>query len=277
MQAIVMYSGGVGSWAAGMRTVERYGVANTTLLFADTMMEDEDLYRFLHEGAEIIGVPVTRIADGRTPWEVFHDERYLGNTRADPCSRILKRQMCDSWVKERYAPDECIRLVGMDSCQRERVRLAKIQQACAPYQTDAPLLWDSPLDKDMAKFLALKHGLKLPRLYDMGFPHNNCGGFCVKAGQASFALLYRAMPERYRWHEKQEEGLRIFLRKDVSIMRDRMEGKTKPLTMHSFRERQEKEGDLFQPGWGMGDDEQCNCFFGDEHEESGKENATSSS
>jgi hypothetical protein len=81
LQAIVMYSGGIGSWAAGMRVVERYGRDHTTLLFCDTMQEDEDLYRFLYEGAAIIGVPVTRIADGRTPWEVFRDERYLGNSK----------------------------------------------------------------------------------------------------------------------------------------------------------------------------------------------------
>ena len=47
-------------------------------------------------------------------------------------------------------------------------------------------------------------GLQLPRLYSMGFAHNNCGGFRIKAGRASFANLLRRMPERYARHEQQE-------------------------------------------------------------------------
>lgn len=142
--AIVMYSGGVGSWAAGMRAVARYGTAHTTLLFCDTKMEDEDLYRFLHEGAAVIGVLVTVIADGRTPWEVFHDRKFLGNNRVAPCLEVLKQDISNAWVKARFAPEECIRLVGMDACQRERNRLTTLQARCAPYHVDAPLLWDPP-------------------------------------------------------------------------------------------------------------------------------------
>jgi hypothetical protein len=259
MQAIVMYSGGVGSWAAGMRAVQRYGQDHTTLLFCDTNMEDADLYRFLSEGAEVIGVPVTRITDGRTPWEVFHDERYLGNTHADPCSKILKRELADSWIAERYTPDACIRLVGMDACQREQSRLVKLQQRCAPYVVDAPLLWDPPLDKEMAKALVLRQGLRLPRLYEMGFPHNNCGGFCVKAGLAQFALLHRVLPQRYLYHQRQEEAMRIYLGKNVSILRDRRHGRSKPLTMAAFAAQLDQQLPMFDEvsdeSW-----ESCNCF-----------------
>ena len=63
-----MYSGGLGSWATAKIVIERHGKENTTLLFADTLIEDEDLYRFLDEGAKYLGVEFTRIAEGRTPW-----------------------------------------------------------------------------------------------------------------------------------------------------------------------------------------------------------------
>jgi len=38
MRAVVQMSGGVGSWGAARRTVERYGRDAVTLLFADTMI-----------------------------------------------------------------------------------------------------------------------------------------------------------------------------------------------------------------------------------------------
>jgi hypothetical protein len=35
------------------------------------------------------------IADGRHPWEVYRDEKFIGNSLVDPCSRILKREIND--------------------------------------------------------------------------------------------------------------------------------------------------------------------------------------
>lgn len=259
MHAIVMYSGGIGSWAAGMRAVERYGKDQTTLLFCDTKMEDEDLYRFLHEGAAVIGIPVTIIADGRTPWELFRDRKFLGNTRVDLCSEVLKRKLRDTWMREHYPdPTSCVCLVGMDYCQREAIRLETLQARCAPYQVEAPLFWaPSPLDKDAAKLLALSKGLRLPRLYDLGFQHNNCGGFCVKAGRAQFAHLYRTLPERYASHAAEEERLREALGKDIAILRDRTGGTTKPLTLWAFAAMLDQSPEL---PLAEGLDEACNCF-----------------
>lgn len=78
-------------------------------------------------------------------------------------------------------------------------------------------------------------GIRPPRLYDMGFPHNNCGGFCVKAGQSQFRLLLKTMPERYAEHERQEEELRQYLGKDVAILRRTIQGKAVPLTLRQLR------------------------------------------
>ena len=84
---IVMFSGGLGSWRAAKRVAAEYGTANLVLLFADTRMEDPDLYRFLHEAAADVGGELVVIAEGRTPWEVFTDVRFLGNSRVDPTYR----------------------------------------------------------------------------------------------------------------------------------------------------------------------------------------------
>ena len=40
---LVYFSGGVGSWAAAKRVAQREDVDQLTLLFADTLIEDEDL------------------------------------------------------------------------------------------------------------------------------------------------------------------------------------------------------------------------------------------
>jgi len=254
MKHVVMFSGGISSWAAAKRVVERYEPSDTVLVFADTKMEDEDLYRFLNEASVNTGGELVRLKDGRTPWEVFFDKRFLGNTRVDPCSRILKRELIRSWLDQTYQPNECIIYLGMD--WTEEHRFIRAQRYWEPYQVEAPLI-DPPMDKIQQLEWLASEGILPPRLYEMGFPHNNCGGFCIKAGHAQFKLLLETMPDRYAYHEAQEQKIREFLDKDVAILRDRTGGKLRPLTMKEFRERVIADKcdtlDLFE--WGG-----CACF-----------------
>ena len=101
-----------------------------------------------------------------------------------------------------------------------------------------------------------KHGLELPRLYKMGFLHNNCGGFCCRAGKAHFKRLLMTMPCRFAFHEKKEQEIREQLG-DVSILTDTDGGR---LTLQMLRERVEAKKDK-----GFDDDQAsgCNCFTGD--------------
>jgi hypothetical protein len=249
---VVRMSGGLTSWGAARRVVDAHGTAGVVLLFADTRIEDEDLYRFLADCARDLGLPITRIADGRTPWEVFRDERYLGNTRADPCSKILKRELLDRWTAQN-APG-ATHYVGLDWTEQHRVDRFKAAMHAQGVAVAAPLCEPPYVTKSDLAAEVRRRGFEPPRLYALGFPHNNCGGFCVKAGQSQFRLLLKALPERYAHHEAQEEALRAHLGKDVAIMRDRRGGKPLPLTMRAFRERvqQNESIDLFD--WGG-----CGC------------------
>lgn len=51
---------------------------------ADTRVEDPDLWRFVRDSTVHIGVSPTVVADGRTPFQVFADQRFLGNSRLAP-------------------------------------------------------------------------------------------------------------------------------------------------------------------------------------------------
>lgn len=255
MKHIVTFSGGIGSWAAAKRVAAKFGTADLTLLFADVKMEDEDLYRFVEEAAANVGGTLVRLIEGRDPWTVFFDERFLGNSRVDPCSKILKRGMLDKWRNANCDPAEDVMYIGID--WSEMHRLDRFRARCAPFRYEAPMCEKPYLDK--TQMLALLHdeGIKPPRLYEMGFPHNNCGGFCIKAGQAQFKLLLEKMPGRYAYHEKREQEIRSFLNKDVSVLRDRRGGNTKgvPLTLRDFRVRLERdEKDLEKNEWGG-----CGC------------------
>ena len=239
------------------RVVDRHGTADVTLLFTDTMMEDPDLYRFLDESSAQMGLEVTTIADGRSPWEVFIDVRFLGNTRADPCSRILKRALAKKWLEDNCDPEDTVVYLGFSWDEGHRADRARGVWESIGWQIETPLCEPPYIHRDRSSILATfrEAGLEPPRLYTMGFPHNNCGGFCVKAGQAHFELLLRKLPEIYRWHEEAEDFIRVYLDKDVAVLRDRRGGQTKPLTLRTFRETIEAGQCFDRNEWGG-----CGCF-----------------
>lgn len=296
MKHIIFYSGGLGSWMTAKRVIEKHGKESVLLLFTDTLMEDEDLYRFLVETAgEIYGYDkpelvkmvnnlfgiedheqkkkaiielgkATReaypnfvwIADGRDIWEVFFDVRYLGNSRTAPCSHILKQKTAKKYITENFRPEECILYLGIDWTEEHRTK-APVKH-WAPYTVKFPLCDEPLVDKEDAKRELKKIGIELPRLYKMGFSHNNCGGFCVRAGQGHFATLLEQMPERYFYHEQKEQEIREYLDKDISILRRVRNGEKVNLTLEQLRDELNKKPeqiDLFDIGG-------CGCFVNDE-------------
>lgn len=261
---VAMVSGGIASWAAARRIKDQMTDGDSlTLLFADVapevprsphVGEDADAYRFLRDAAGDLDAELVTVRDGRDIWQVFRDDRFLGNTRLANCSKLLKQVPCRAWLVEHRDPADTTVVVGIDWTETHRI--PAIVAGWAPYSVATPLT-DAPyLDRDALQQLCLDAGLEIPRLYRAGFPHNNCGGFCVRAGQAQMELLLREHPERYAFHETEEQSLRHHLGKDVAVLRDRTGGTTTPLTLTSFRERIEGQPDLFDALDYGG----CGCF-----------------
>ena len=263
MRHIVFFSGGIASWGTAQRVKESLTEGDEfVLLFTDTLIEDPDLYRFLEESAADLGGELVWLKEGRDPWDVFFDVRLLGNTRMDPCSRILKRELSRKWIEENCTPEDSVLYVGIDWTEMERC--AAIDRNWKPYTVKFPLL-DSPWRTRLDLIDILKgKGIEPPRLYAQGYPHNNCAGFCIKAGQGQFKMLLKNNPKLYAYHERREQEFREFIGKDVAILRDRRGGTTKPLTMKDFREMVERnEGDqceLLEMGG-------CGCFTDDHPEQ----------
>lgn len=261
----IMMSGGAGSFAAAKRVLA--GKPNhVTLLFCDTMIEDEDLYRFLDDIEAHLGIPITRIADGRTPWQLFNDKRRMGNSQVDLCSRILKRELSDKWLEENCDPLDTVIYVGIDWTESHRFddgngRGSKARYSRMGWRCKAPLCEAPYMGKGQMLDLIVEAGIKMPRMYLMGFPHNNCGGFCVKAGFDSFALLLKHFPERYAQHEQAEVDFNRNIGKDkttYTVMRDRRGKQTRPMSMAKFRRRVETKKFVEGMEWGG-----CGCFSDD--------------
>lgn len=275
---LVQLSGGITSWAAAKKVFVPDGSMDIVCLFADTLIEDADTYRFLIEGAaNLMGQRMSsvweracaklppvrftvegrrerraaldhlftyahkmypwlvRVSDGRDPWQVMEDERMIGNTRMDPCSKILKRQLLAWWRDENCDKADTQLIFGVT--YNEIHRIERLRERMLGWVVRAPLceLPTPLLSKRDCMDWAKREELTPPSLYADGFPHANCGGFCIKGGQANFKLLLTHRPDVYAEHEREEQRLRTIVG-DHSILRDRIGGRTKPLTLQAFRE-----------------------------------------
>lgn len=250
---IVFYSGGINSFFAAQRVIESYEKDKVRLVFTDTKQEDEDLYRFLVETSNYLDVPLTWLSEGRDVWQVMNDVRLLGNTKYDPCSRVLKRQYARSYIEKNFKWRNTLLVFGIDWSEDHRIN--SIRDHYFPYKCLFPLT-QKPFNTYQYYFdRLLSMNISIPQLYKHGFTHNNCGGFCIKAGKAHFRRLLNNLPERYAYHEEQEQLLIKRLNKvgRIGILRHTVKGRKTYITLQQFREMEETEEEKEDVG-------NCGCF-----------------
>lgn len=86
---------------------------------------------------------------------------------------MLKSRQAKKWIKEHYKADECVLYLGIDWTEVHRCEA--IVKNWQPYKVEFPMCQKPLLTKmDMQEELK-KIGIEVPRLYRLGFSHNNCG------------------------------------------------------------------------------------------------------
>ena len=304
---ILKISGGAGSWAAGRKWLDENPGKSLELLFTDTLCEDQDTYRFLiAAAANLLGVTlpvgflpeikdfpawedrtaykayvlalaarVMRLmpdmhwlSDGRDVWDVFEAERFLGNSRTDPCSKFLKRTVADRWLADNCDSASTGVLVGLGPEEEERFfGNARFGRAgLAARMADLGWAFWAPLISGNTSWFphrveaeVERAGLWVQRLYKLGFSHANCGGACCKAGIGQWRRMMEVFPERYAYAERREAELRDLLG-DVSMLTDRRGGMgKKPLTLAALRTRDLTPAEAVDMG-------ACRCATGDDPE-----------
>lgn len=230
---IISFSGGMGSFAEAYFCCQLYGVENCILLFANVLIEDEDLYRFLNESILFLkfsGHNYVELCEGKTPFDIFKEKNNMGSRYIDPCSEMLKRNPLTDWVRNNFKPWECQVHLGIDYSEIHR-----LERAC---EYKKPYIYRSLLCENkliLNKSFSERFGIKRPRLYDWGLGHNNCGGYCVKAGMGHYKKLFEANKERYIQHEDSEQDVYANIKTNFKILRKTTNGEKEYMSLKDFR------------------------------------------
>lgn len=229
-------------------------------LYEDEEGRKEQLEQLRLEATKLIPKLVW-LSDGIQPWDIFFHQKYLGNSRIAQCSSILKQKMSAKYVKKTYDPKKTLLYLGIDWTEEHRTSAPK--RNWSPYPVEFPMCEEPYLTKiDFIKQLE-ELEIDVPELYSLGFSHNNCGGFCVRAGQGHFVNLLETKPQLFLYHEAKEQEIRKHIGKDVAMMRKQKNKVRFPYTLRMLREDYEKENEI-----DMEDIGGCGCFVNyDENDE----------
>lgn len=228
-RTIVAISGGKSSaWCAKWASEDR---DSPLLYFNDTKWEHKDLYRFLDDISESLGLPILKDSDGRTPEQLFYDQRALANNRMPFCSRILKAERLQNFVQD---GDELVFGIGANE-EHRALRIAQVYQLVSAKKGISlsirfPLIEDGIESGEVDRWLESEK-IDQPYLYSIGFTHNNCSGGCVRAGKLQWKLLLDNLPEVYDERERVEREVGIFLGKEVTYLKD--------ISLERFRKKAE--------------------------------------
>lgn len=256
MQYVCNDSGGLCSFWAVYHTVQKYGPENVVRLFADTLIESPGLYDFMDRSTAILGVPVTRITTGETPWELFEREGMIGKNRFPICSVRLKREPLDRWHRENCMEMDTTLILGFD--WNEPHRLKSLREELPGWNIEAPMVDDFPWDKCRMQREAEALGLKVSDSYDLGLPHDNCGGGCVRAGISHWVHLHKVRPLIFaQWEAWEQKAKGVLIARGIaplSMLKDRRGGVTRDLYLTDLRIRIEAGEKFNRFEWGG-----CGC------------------
>lgn len=267
MHHVISIGGGIAStWLLVDRVLANYPRDTIHAVICPVDNEHPDLWRFCDAVSAKYGLPIHRIGESKDIWQIFFETRMMGNPFADPCSRILKREKMATYMKQ-YPQTETVLHVGITAGEIDRMMAIRRNWTKQGYHVEADLANEPQLPREKLIAMCQREFGFVPQLYLEGFHHNNCSGFCVKAGKGQMARLLYYHPDIFRYHERMEATHQRFFCHDNTIMRDEFARGGKrwadPLSLKDFRLRMEMRWRDMLPGFDPFDglDETPGCRF----------------
>ena len=204
MKIAVWFSCGAASAVALKLTVDKYGAENVRAVNNPVKEEHSDNLRFLKDVSDWVGIEIEQVKNKNFPGasvvEVFNKRKGMSFPMGAPCTVELKKRARQQWEAENPVDYHVLGFTFDEKRRHERFILTERNNVL-------PILIDANMTKDDCfRFLA-SAGIKLPKIYEHGFPNANCIG-CVKATSPTYwNLVRREFPEVFEERSQQSRKL----------------------------------------------------------------------
>lgn len=210
---IVWFSCGAASAVAAKLAVEKYG-NGVRVIYCDTMStEHPDNKRFFDEVQAWIGKPIEVIRSDKYASinDVFEKTRYMAGPAGARCTLEMKKAPREAMQQ----PDD-IHIFGYTFDEQKRAEDFEDREQNRSLQVEWILI-DFEVTKERCLELLAAEGIKLPKMYELGFDHNNCLG-CVKSQSPGYwNKVRRLFPQVWELRRVQSRCLGVRL---ATVYRD---------------------------------------------------------
>lgn len=186
------FSAGVSSAVATKLVVEK--VDKIIYQHIDDM--EDDTMRFVRECEAWFGKPIEiQQSHYRSVENACLAMAFVNSPAGPVCSRLLKRRVRAEWESEHRFFCNFRYVWGMDDSKRERIRAENIRNDMREDDHLFPLQ-ERGLAKQDAHGILREAGIARPRMYEMGFPNNNCK-VCVRGGMGYMNHCRQHFPQEF--------------------------------------------------------------------------------
>lgn len=183
----VWFSCGAASAAALKLTVDKYGADNVCAVNNPVIEEHEDNLRFAQDVSDWVGIEVEAATNSKYPLasarDVFERRKGMSFPHGAPCTVELKKRARQQWEANNPVDWHVLGFTADEKDRHDRFILTERSNVL-------PVLIDAKMTKNDCADMLRGAGLRLPEIYDRGFPNANCIG-CVKATSPTYWNLVR--------------------------------------------------------------------------------------
>lgn len=203
----VWFSCGAASAAALKVTLERFPDEEVRAINQPIKEEHQDNRRFLRDVSEWCGIEIEGFTSPNYPnasaVEVWDRRGAMVFPHGAPCTVHLKKEARQEWERL-HSPDHHV--LGFTVEERDRHDRFVLTER----DNVLPVLIDAGMTKADCGDMIRAAGIRLPAIYDHGFPNANCLG-CVKATSPTYwNHLRREFPAVF--YERAEQSRRLGVR-----------------------------------------------------------------
>lgn len=216
---IAWWSGGITSAVACYIAIDLFGIDRVRIIMIDTLNEDEDTYRFKKDCETLYEKEIEVISELGDKYKSIEDVWYkfksLNVASGAICSSELKRTARKKFQKTANYTHQ---VFGFDISEPNRAKSMSINypEAKAIY----PLLFHG-LSKENCISIFNKLGVKIPRMYDLGFKNNNCFQTgCVQGGIGYWQKMMIDFPDKFNKMANIEHELTKLKGSPVTMLKD---------------------------------------------------------
>ena len=208
---IAWWSAGVTSAVACKLAIDAYGAENVLPIYFSIGTAHEDNARFQRECEEWYGtkIEVRSSPDYVDQFDVIKKTRYINGPAGARCTNELKK-------KVRYAVEKDVhyrhQVFGFEYKKHEINRAVRFLEQYPNAAAIFPLI-EHKMTKPECLFFLERAGIKRPKMYELGYPNNNCIG-CVKGGAGYWNKIRRDFPEHFEKMAQLEEEIGATCLKD---------------------------------------------------------------